>query len=124
MMSPAEIDRTIAFGLLAFLGGAICWLVGFAVSTMMMFGLGAMTGSFGNWRTERGLWMLGALFLLIFGGFYVIFAYFQIADWWGGRAPLQGAMAIDWFVGTATLSYMVRFLWAVTYWNGRLSSGP
>lgn len=121
-MSPAGIDRAIAFGLLAFLGGAICWLVDFALSPMMLIGLGAMTGSFDNWRTERGLWMLGALFLLIFGGFYLMLTYFQIADWWVGRAPLRGAMAFDWFLGTATLSYMVRFLRAVTYWNGRLSS--
>ena len=29
-------------------------------------------------------------------------------------------MAVDWFIGTTTLTYMVRFLLAVTYWNGKL----
>lgn len=121
-MSPAGIDRTISFGLLAFAAGGLCWLLGFAVSTMMLVGLGAMAGSFTEWRTERGLWMLGALFLVIFSGFYCVVTYHQIADWIAGRAPLQGLMAVDWFIGTSTLTYMVRFLWAVTYWNGRISS--
>jgi hypothetical protein len=66
--------------------------------------------------------MLGGLFLLIFGGFYAIITYHQIADWWVGRAPLRGEMAIDWLIATTTLSYMVRFLWGVTYWNGKLPS--
>ena len=122
MMSPAEIDRVIDYGLLAFLACGVCWLCGLAVSVLMLGGLGAMSGSFGAWRTERGLWMLGALFLLIFGGFSVLITYHQIADWIAGRAPLAGLMAVDWLIGTAALTYMVRFLWAVTYWNGKLSS--
>ena len=122
MMSQVAVDRTIRYGVFAFLGGAICWFAGLVVSSMMLAGLGAMTGCFDNWRTERGLWMLGALFLLMFGGFYVIFACFQILDWQAGRAQLRGADAVDWFVGTTTLSFMVRFLWAVTYWNGQHTS--
>ena len=121
MMSPAQIDRTIDYGLLAFVACGVCWLCGLAVSTLMLGGLGAMSGSFTEWRTERGLWMLGALFLLIFGGVSLLITY-QIADWFAGRAPLQGLMAFDWFIGTTALTYMVRFLWAVTYWNGRASS--
>ena len=122
MMSPTEIDRTIAFGLLAFLACGVCWACGLAVSTLMLGGLGAMSGSFGKWRTERGLWMLGALFLLFFGGFSLLITYHQIADWFAGRAPLRGLMAVDWLIGTTTLTYMVRFLWGVTCWNGKLSS--
>ena len=122
MMSPTEVDRFMAYGLLAFLAGGICWLCGLAVSMGMLIGLGAMSGSFNDWRTERGLWMLGALFLFIFGGFYVIAVYHQFADWFAGRAPLRGMMALDWFIATLALGYKVRFLWAVTYWNRRVSS--
>ena len=121
-MKPDEIDRVIAYGLLAFIACGVCWFCGLAVSALMLGGLGAMSGSFGNWRTEGGLWMLAALFLLIFGGFFAMFIYHQILDWWVGRLPLRGAMAIDWLIGISTLSYMVRFLWAVTYWNKRVSS--
>lgn len=45
-----------------------------------------MAGSFVNWRTDRGLWMLGALFFLIFGAFYCVGTYHQVADWIAGRA--------------------------------------
>ncbi|MEM6689730.1 MAG: hypothetical protein AAF664_09910 [Planctomycetota bacterium] len=120
-MSSAQIDRTIVYGLLAFVACGVCWLFDLAVSALMLGGLGAMSGCFAEWRTERGLWMLGALFLLVFGGFSLLITYHQIADWFAGRAPLRGLLAVDWFIGTTTLTYMVRFLWAVTYWNGRVS---
>ena len=122
MMSPAEIDRLIAYGIFAFIAGGICWLLGMAVSTVMLVGLGAMSGAFEDWRTEHGLWMLGTLFLLIFGGFYAIITYHQIADWLVGRAPLQGWAAIDWLIATSTLAHKIRFLLSVSYWNRRLSS--
>lgn len=121
-MSPAEIDRVISYGLLAFLFSGVCWLFGFAVSTLMLGGLGAMSGSFAKWRTERGLWMLGALYLIVFGGFSAVITYYQVADWIAGLAALRGVMAVDWFIGTSALGYMVRFLWAVTYWNRYFSS--
>lgn len=121
MMSPAAIDRVSSYRVLAFAACVICWLCGLPVSTVMLGGLGAMSGSFGEWRSERGLWMLGALFLIIFGGLSFLITYHQIADWIAGRAAPRGAMAIDWIIGTSTLTYMVRLLWAVTYWNRRIS---
>ena len=107
-MRPAEIDRFISYGLLAFLFSGVCWLFGLAVSAAMMCGLGAMSGSFSEWRTERGLWMLGALFLIIFGFFYAVITYNQAADWIAGRAALRGIMAIDWFIGTTALRLQNR----------------
>ena len=73
MMSTNEIDRVIAYGLLAFIACGVCWFCDLVVSAWTLGGLGAMSGSFDNWRTERGLWMLAALFLLIFGGFFALF---------------------------------------------------
>ncbi len=119
---PADIDRVISFGLVAFLFSGVCWRFDLAVSAAMMCGLGAMSGSFREWRTERGLWMLGALFLIIFGVFYAVITYNQVTDWVAGRTALPGIMAIDWFIGTSALGFMVRFLWAVTCWNRRFSS--
>ena len=121
-MTPDQIDRTISYGILAFLAAGVCWLLGLVVSSPMLIGLGAMSGSFDNWRTERGLWMLGLLFLLIFGGFYVIITYHQFADWIAGRAPLVGRMWIDWIIATSALTFKIRFLLGVTYWNRRIST--
>jgi hypothetical protein len=120
MMTPAEIDRAASFALLSFVLGGICWFFGLAISTLMFVGLGAMGRSFTDWRSEHGLWMLGALFFLIFGGLFATFTFFQIADWVAGRVPLGWWLAFDWFIGTSVLSYMVRFLWAVTHWNRQI----
>ena len=120
-MIPDKIDLTISYGILAFLAAGVCRLFGLVVSIPMLIGLGAMSGSFDNWRTERGLWMLGLLFLLIFGGFYVIITYHQVAGWIAGRAPLAGRICIDWIIATSVLTLKIRFLWGVTYWNRRIS---
>jgi hypothetical protein len=97
------------------LAGIVCWLAGASISTLMFIGLGAMGGSFTEWRKDLGLWMLGALFLLIFGSSYITCSFFQIADVVRGRAPLAAWPALDWLTGTSVLGLMVRFIWAVTY---------
>lgn len=121
-MNADDIDRTITYGLLAFLAAGACWLCGLVVSTGMLVGVGAMSGSFNDWRKERGLWMLSALFLIIFGGFYAVVSYHQISDWLAGRAPLRGLMAVDWILATSLLTYKIRFLSAITFFNRQLTA--
>jgi len=72
MLSTKTIERFIRLAGLSFLVGVACWFAGFYVTGLMFVGLGAMGGSMGAYRTERGIWMLGALYLVVFASLIVM----------------------------------------------------
>lgn len=123
MMKRTTIDRIVQWNSTPMIVGVACWFAGLALSAVMLVGLGAMGGSFSKWRTEPGLWMLGALFLTSFGSLHVLFVYHSVMDAIAGRV-LIGMFAADALVATSVLAFMVRFLWAVTYWNRCISRIP
>lgn len=120
-MNPTTIDRIVLWAAVPMIVGVGCWFAGLAISTTMLVSLGAMGRSFSTWRTERGLWMLSALFLTMFGPIHVLLIYHSVLDAVAGGA-IKSILAVDVFIGTSALGFMVRFLWAVTYWNRRLVS--
>ncbi len=122
MMSPPTIDRVVQWSAIPMIVGVGCWFADLAISSVMFVALGAMGGSFSEWRTERGLWMLGALFLTIFGAIHVLLLYHATIDWIAGRA-VGGMVAVDIIVASSVLALMVRFLRAVTHWNRRMLIG-
>lgn len=122
MMKPTTIDRIVQRHSIPMILGVACWFAGLASSGVMLVGLGAMGGSFSKWRTEHGLWMLGALFLISCGSLLVLFVYHSVMDAIAGRFP-TGIVAVDGVVATSLLAFMVRFVWAVTYWNRHISNG-
>jgi len=123
MLSDKTIDRVILFAALPMLAGVACWFGGLAMTGVMLVGLGAMGGSFTEYRTEHGIWMLGSLFFAFFATFYIAFVYFSLVDWLAGRGPL-GVMAVDAFFATSTVGFMVRFLWSVACLNRQLVPFP
>lgn len=122
-LSTTTVDAVIDWAVLPMLAGIACWFAGFALSGMMLFGVGAMGGSMGEYRTEKGIWMLAALFLAIFGALYATFLFYGVVDQLAGRAP-AGLLAIDAIFSTSILGFMVRFLWTVALLNRRVGSSP
>jgi hypothetical protein len=123
MLSEKTIERVILFSALPMLAGVACWFAGLAITGVMLVGLGAMGGSFTEYRREHGIWMLGALFLGIFAIFYAAYVYFSVVDGFAGRGPF-GIVAVDAFLATSTLGFMVRFLWSVTLLNRQFVPSP
>jgi hypothetical protein len=93
------------------------------ISAFYAVGLSAMGGSMAQWRTERGLWMLAGLFLLVWGAIYGISLYGEFQDFVRG-APMGVGLLIDVTVATAILSTKLRFLWRVAQYNWRFSRQP
>ena len=121
ILNTNTIDRLIEWAALPMLAGIACWFAGLAMSGVMLFGLGAMGGSFDDYRTEKGIWMLGALFFTLFGALYAFLIVASVADMIAGRGPV-GLLAVDAFIATSTVGFMVRFLWSVTSLNRHLAS--
>lgn len=122
MMKPTTIDRIVQWHSTPMLVGVTCWFGGLAFSGVMLVAAGAMGGSFSKWRNEPGLWMLGALCLTCWGSLLVLLVFYSGMDAIAGRV-LVGLFAVDAIVGTLVLAFMVRFSWAVTCWNWRISHG-
>jgi hypothetical protein len=115
-VNPATADRLVQFAAVPMLLGIACWLGGLKISAMMLVGIGAMAASLSNWRTERGLWMLAGLFLVMYGGIYLSLLILSIQQVIAGRAG-QGVLAFDVVIGTCSLGVAVRTFWAMTCWN-------
>ena len=86
--------------------------------------LGAAGGSFGAYRSERGLWMLAALYLLIYGGIYGIIAFAHVHDVLRNALPTPLPIIIDATVGTLILTINLQFLFAAGRINWALSNNP
>ena len=79
--------------------------------------LGAGGGSLVQYRRDRGLWMLAALYLLIYCGFYVLFFIEQVGDILRNAAQPPLGVGIDFTVATLLLSANIRFLYRVGRFN-------
>lgn len=118
-VNPATADRLVHFAAVPMLLGIAFWLGGLKIAAMMLGGIGAMAACLSNWRTERGLWMLAGLFLVMYGGIYLSLLILSIQQVIAGRAG-QGVLAVDVVIGTCSLGVAVRIFWAITCWNFRL----
>lgn len=123
MLTEKTIELVILFAALPMLAGVACWFAGLAITGVMLVGLGAMGGSFTEYRREHGLWMLGALFLGILAMFYATCIYFSVVDGFAGRGRF-GIAEVDALLATSTLGFMVRFLLSVMLLNRRLVPPP
>lgn len=119
-MSPEQIDRVTPFCAPAMLAGGVFWFAGLTISAAFLLMLGAMAGSFDDWRTDKGLWMLATLFMTLTVLMSLTFTYFSIMDGLAGKDP-DCLLAVDVFITTLVLGFNVRFLWAVAYWNRRIA---
>ena len=80
---PEKVVRWAAVLLLgAMLLGFLCAKLEIPgiVTCMFLAALGAGGGMLMQYRTDRGLWMLAALFLVIYCGIYVLFFVGQLGD--------------------------------------------
>ncbi|MEM8667719.1 MAG: hypothetical protein AAGG48_09405 [Planctomycetota bacterium] len=123
ILSTGTLDRIITFAALPMLLGVACSFCGLGTTGMMLFGLGVMGGSFTEYRTEHGIWMLGSLFLAVFAAIYAAFVFFTAVDWIAGRGAF-GLVAVDALLATSTIGFMIRFLWSVTAFNRRFVPTP
>jgi hypothetical protein len=121
---PESVVRSsgvlIVLGFLVALTAARFDFPGVISGTFLIY-LGACGGSLLHWRSERGLWMLAVLFLLISAVIYGLFAYGQLRDFFRGVRQPELGLAMDFSLGTLLLSATVRFLYKVARSNWNLS---
>jgi hypothetical protein len=87
------------------------------ITAVLVMGLGAAGAGLETWRTERGLWMLAGLLLLMYGAIYVGFCIGQLQDVLRGAQPPETLTLIDFSIGTAVLAIVLRFLTRVVIEN-------
>ena len=87
----------------------------------MAISLGASGAVFRDWRSERGLWMLACLFLLLFGFVYCLCVYGELRDLWQGRGFPGWGVWVDALIGMALLSSHVRILAQIVRLNFKIS---
>jgi len=120
--TPQQIDRVIRSAPGYLFGGIALVLLHKPLDSFLFLTglfalwLGACGGTFRSWRTERGLWMLSALFLLISAGLYGIFAYHHVADFLRDRHD-RLLLALDATFATSLLWVQTRFLLSITRAN-------
>ena len=85
---------------------------------MMATALGAASGSFQEWRGNRGLWMLAVLFLLMFAPIYITFFILEI---FGSRSELTVLNVLDFSLATVLLGKICRLLVSVLVRNWQIS---
>ena len=109
------IGGVLAFGLSNIAAGH-----GF-ITAFFLFGLGVAGASLSGWRSERGLWMLAALFFLTKAAIYWLFVWGQLRDVINGVRPESVALAVDMSIGTGLLAIEICFLARVAKDNFALS---
>jgi hypothetical protein len=128
-MSPYRIDKIIFNYRWIMLGGAVLIALSSSfdcpgvIAGTMAVALGASGGSFRQWRTEAGLWMLSTLFLVFFSLICAAFAYARITDFLQQGLPLAFGSSLDFSIGGLVLWEEIRFLFSVTRLNRRLACG-
>lgn len=93
------------------------------ICSVHLIGLGAMGGTFRDWRTEHGLWMLAALFLVINCGIYSLMVFGEVRDILRGANRANWEVTIDAGIAVAILSINVRFLTRIMRFNWDMSRG-
>lgn len=127
MPTPTQLDAMLRRGTWGIIFGfpVLCAVIvlghGPVVAPMMATALGATCASFSVWRTERGLWMLGVVFLLGWGPIYLGFAYAELFG--GGSGDLSIGAWLDFSCGTVVLGYLCRVLFAASVHNWRVGRG-
>jgi len=91
------------------------------IACIFLGSLGAAGGSFAQYRTNRGLWILAIVFLLMYGLIYAMFTFGQIQDLLRNAARPPIGDAVDLTLGTALLVTNLRFLCRVAHANWRMS---
>jgi len=122
---PEKAEKLIRDSRWYMLAGGVLLVVGILshgtgiTAGVMALTLGASGGAFERWREERGLWMLSALFLLMFGSLGIVMEYELFMDGWRGKS--NGILVtIEFSIAMWLLQRLVRFLAAVTGANYRL----
>lgn len=110
----------LGLGLLIAIGLRVGWAP-FPCAMLGLIGLGSAGCCLGNWRTERGLWMLAGLFWLIYGGIHGLFVVYEVFDAIQGRAMPPFFEFADLGSGAMLLGIVTSFLWRVMIANYRLS---
>ena len=134
LMKPEAIDRHIRHYRRYMLAGACLFAMefllpkvsgvslGLVVSGVMAVMLGAVGGACHTWRTEKGIWMLSALFFLPSVALFLFFEIYQWMSMDSAFSTLQGAVfTVDSLIATWLLLKQVRFLASVTLYNRGLS---
>src|SRR5260221_14299657 len=83
------------------------------ISAVFAVGLGASGGCLVQWRTDRGLWMLAGLFLLINSGIWTLVTCAHIFDIIRGVPQGDVGLTVDFGMGSSLLSSTLRFNWRV-----------
>lgn len=128
-ISPTTLDRLFAAGMWLTIVG-VAWCVHAAltltpagsVTAYHLVWLGARATCFEKWRTERGLWMLALLFLVVT---VAVWAVFTVPDF---VALFQGysvglAIRLDLAGATLLVPLMARVDISIIHYNRRVSAG-
>ena len=90
------------------------------LSFAQLFALSVSAASFTNYRTERGLWMLAALFFSIWTSIFFMWIFGQSRDLMRGVAP-PASLIIDGAVALFVIRIHLKFLWTTAKFNFALS---
>ena len=93
------------------------------ITAVFAVGLGATAGALRNWRSERGLWMLAFLLLVLNCVIYGLMLIGQFGDLIRGVAQPELGVSIDVAFATLLLSASIRFVVRVGRSNFELSRG-
>ncbi|HEV2295255.1 MAG TPA: hypothetical protein VGR35_15490 [Tepidisphaeraceae bacterium] len=127
LLSPSRLDRALRRGawfiVIGFpvLVAVVAMQQGPTVTPMMATALGAGCGSLGEWRRDRGLWMLAVVFLLMFFPIYLAFVGMEL---FGSKSELSILQIIDFSIATMVVGQLCRVLVSVAVHNWRYSHGP
>ena len=124
---PAFVVRFAApLILLGMLMGFVCAnleLPG-VITSVYAIALGASGGSLVRWQTDRGLWMLAGVFLLLFISIYGLIIIGQVSDLLRGAPQPDVGLVLDFTIATVLLCANLRFLFRVARFNWALSQQP
>lgn len=114
----AIIPHSLEFMITGVLGCCIAsQFGGFGVLTFVQVAtLGFSAASLEEYQTDRGLWMLAILMLVIWGGLYALGLVMQIFDMHRGvQSPIS--VLIDTSLATFCTTIHLRFLWRIAHYN-------
>jgi uncharacterized membrane protein YadS len=107
----------------AFVGCYLCaWFdVPGLLTCFQLTAFAVSAATFTEFRVERGLWMLAALFFTIWAGISLMWLVGETRDSIRGVAP-EGTLVLDAAIATTIMHSHTKFLWKLTLRN--LSVSP
>jgi hypothetical protein len=131
LIHPDRLDRHFRWSApLLFIGIAGAILCRFApqpyglMTSWFLMMMGALGGAFRAWRSERGLWMLAILFMLIVVPTWLMFMASHFVPSMRGTVPNPWPLDLDAAGVTLLAGQMSRILVSVAVHNARLSRRP